>query len=83
MPCFFLFAMKRRWTEKYMPLCFYGQKTTNALYTIDISSRLQKIKYKCLEETHYVKMLLIVQVINALDTNAMYSFYSNKGKGNE
>ena len=61
---FSLFAMKQRWTEKHLPLCLSGQKTTKALYTIDLPSWLQKLKYKCLEE------LIMLLYLSSMCTNA-------------
>ena len=33
---FSLLAMKWRWIEKHIALCFWGQKARNGLYTIDL-----------------------------------------------
>ena len=46
MSTFSLFDIKWRWTEKHVPLCLWGQKTTKALYTIDLSTCISN-KDKC------------------------------------
>ena len=91
---FNLFAVKRRWTEKYKPLCFWSQKTTEALYTIDLPPCISKkeigdasfflIRYEtALDRKIYAIMLLRPKdnkgAINHCSTTM--HFESNKEKG--
>ena len=89
---FSLFATKRHWTEKHIPLCLWGQKMTNALYTIDLPPCISNqdkgnvsfflIRYETeLDRKTYTSMACVQNTTNVLYAIDLLPCISNNENG--